>query len=79
MWENIYNDIQNEQISSAAQKLRHGSEDFFRSVSGSLEVPVVFKEDYQWELGQLQFPAMNRLRDLLKILNNQQSLGEERI
>lgn len=39
---------------------------FFRSVCSALEVRVIFKEDYKWELGELQLPAMECYKDLLK-------------
>lgn len=66
MWSKINDALEKNDISEAAAKLRHGSEDFFRSVCSALEVPVVFREDYRWELGELQLPAMERYRDFLK-------------
>lgn len=66
MWSRINNDLDQKDVSEAAAKLRYGSEDFFRTVCDALKVPVVFKEDYKWELGELQLPAMEHFKDLIK-------------
>jgi len=66
MWNRINEDLDRNDVPEAAAKLRHGSEDFFRTVCGMLEVPVVFKENYKWELGELQLPAMDRYKYLIK-------------
>lgn len=66
MWSRINKDLDQKDVSEAAAKLRYGSEDFFRAVCGSLKVPVVFKEDYKWELGELQLPAMEHFKNLIR-------------
>jgi len=66
IWDRINEDLKSNDVSEAAAKLRHGAEDFFRGVCSSLEVPVIFKEDYKWELGELQLPAMEHYREFIK-------------
>jgi len=80
MWVRIEEDLQRNDVPSAAQKLRRGSEDFFRAVSDALEAKITFKEDYQWELGDYLPAAMGRYKDLLKIAKaSAQSWGNKEL
>lgn len=80
MWNRIDEDLEKNEVSEAAAKLRHGSEDYLRSVCSALEVFVIFKEGYQWELGELQLPAMERYRDLIKrAIRSSDSWGQDAI
>lgn len=67
MWDRIEEDLQKNDVPSASQKLRRGSEDFFRSVSDNLEAKITFNEEHQWELGDYLPAAMSRYKDLLKM------------
>lgn len=66
MWDRIEKDLTNN-VPVAAQTLRRGSEDFFRSVSDALEAKITFKEEYDWELGDYLTAATSRYKDLLKM------------
>jgi hypothetical protein len=66
MWESIKKDLDNGDVSSAAQKLRRGCEGFFGHVCDSLHAEVRYKLDGRWELGDFLPAAMNRYRSLLK-------------
>jgi hypothetical protein len=65
IWTGVENDIQRGDIPSAAQKLRRGSEDYFRIVCDALAAKVVFKESMKWELGDTMPSAYSRLGELM--------------
>ncbi len=62
----IEKDIQENHIPDAAAKLRRFSEEFFAIVCNNLGVPVVFKLDGSWELGELILPAQKSYVELIK-------------
>ncbi len=66
MWERIKEDLQKNDVPSAAAKLRRGSEEFFCMVCDSLRAPVICKLNGQWELGDLLPAAMSQYRELQK-------------
>jgi len=66
LWDKIEKDLQNNDISSAAARLRHGLEQFFSLVCDSLSVYVKFNLNSKYELGDLLIPAMNHYSSLLK-------------
>jgi len=66
LWQRISADLKKDDISSAAQKLRRGSEQFFGLVCDALQAPVRYRLDSRWELGDLLPAAMSRYRSLLK-------------
>jgi hypothetical protein len=70
MWKRIEEDLQRNDVPSAAARLRRGSEQFFGMVCDALEAPVVFKLNGQWELGYLLPPAMGQYNKLLKQAKN---------
>ena len=53
-------------ISSAAGKLRRGSEEFFSTMCETLRVKTVHKINEQWELGELLPGAMHQYKQLIK-------------
>ena len=80
MWDRIEKDILGNEIPSAAQKLRRGSEKFFRAVCDALEAKITLKEDYQWELGDYLPAAMSRYKDLMKMAKvSEQSWGNNEL
>lgn len=66
IWDPIDNDLKRNDVPAAAAKLRRGSEEFFRWICNDLSVPVKFKDNGQYELGDLLPPAMNTYKKLLK-------------
>jgi len=66
LWDKIEKDLQNNDISSTAARLRHGLEQFFTLVCDSLQVFVKFNLNSKWELGDLLIPAIDCYRSLLK-------------
>jgi len=66
LWRRIKADLKKNEIPSAAQKLRRGSEQFFGLVCDALQAPVRYRLDGRWELGDLLPAAMSRYRSLLK-------------
>lgn len=66
IWDKIEDDLIRNDVSAAAAKLRHGSEEFFRLVCDSLQAPVKFKESGQYELGDLLPAALGSYNKLLK-------------
>ncbi len=66
IWEVIEDDLNRNDIPSAAAKLRRGSEEYFSQVCASLHAPVRFKFSGQYELGDLLNGAMSEYRSQLK-------------
>ena len=66
IWEVIENDLDRNDIPSAAAKLRRGSEEYFSQVCASLQAPVRFKFNGQYELGDLLSGAMSEYKSQLK-------------
>jgi len=66
MWNRIDEDLQKNDVSSAAAKLRRGSEGFFGMLCDSLKAPVTYKLTARWELGDFLPAAIGQYRRLLK-------------
>jgi recombinational DNA repair ATPase RecF len=66
LWKHIKDDLDREDVPSAAHKLRRGCEDFFGQVCDALQAPVKYKLDGRWELGDFLFAGMHQYRSLLK-------------
>ena len=78
LWEGIRKDLDNEDVPSAAQKLRRGSEGFLGLVCNSLQAKVRYKMDGRWELGDFLPAAMSRFGSLLKMARSTaQSWGDK--
>ncbi|MCX6827734.1 MAG: AAA family ATPase [candidate division Zixibacteria bacterium] len=65
IWDRIDEDLKENAVSSAAHKLRWGSEQFFQLVCDALRVPVVYTLDGKHELGEYLIPAMNYYKSLV--------------
>jgi hypothetical protein len=80
IWNKIEEDLMKNDVPIAAARLRRGSESFFRSVCSALMAPIIFREDYRWELGHFLFAAMDRYRNIIKLAKNAaQSWGNEEV
>ena len=66
MWDRIDQALNKEDVPSAAQLLRRGSEQFFSTVCDQLKAPVTYKLSGRWELGDYLPAADSRLKKLLK-------------
>jgi len=66
IWDPINNDLEDNDVDSAAARLRRGLEQFFGMVCNDLQAPVVFKLDGRYELGDFIRPAIGQHRKLLK-------------
>jgi energy-coupling factor transporter ATP-binding protein EcfA2 len=64
-WEKIKGDLERNDISSAAARLRRASEQYFGLVCDSLHAPVTFKLSGRWELGDFMPSAVGQYRRLL--------------
>ena len=78
MWERIEEDLQRNDVPSAAARLRRGSEQFFGMVCDNLQAKVTYKVNSLWELGDFLLAAMGQYHKLLKQAKNAaQSWGDE--
>jgi ABC-type lipoprotein export system ATPase subunit len=66
MWERIEEDLQRNDIPSAAARLRRGSEQFFGMVCDALQAQITYKLNGLWELGDFLPAAMSQYRKLLR-------------
>ncbi len=66
IWEEIDDDLERNDIPSAAAKLRRGSEEYFSQVCAALHAPVRFNLSGQYELGDLLSGAISEYRSELK-------------
>ncbi len=67
IWEKIEYDLQNNDISSAAARLRRGAEEFYGRVCHELQAPVPYKMTGTYDLGMFLSAAMGQYSDLLKV------------
>ena len=66
LWNKINEEVERNNISAAAPRLRRGLEQFFGITCDALKTPVIYKLNYEWELGDLLPASINRFRKLLK-------------
>ena len=66
MWEKIQADLDQDDVTGAAFKLRRGSEDFFESVCNALGARITYNSAMQWQLDDWLPAAMSQFKDLLK-------------
>jgi hypothetical protein len=66
IWERIEADLHRNDISSAAARLRRGSEGFFAAVCDGIQAPVIYKMHGRWELGDFLPAAIGQYRSLLR-------------
>ena len=78
IWERIEEDLQRNDVPSAAARLRRGSEQFFGMVCDALQAQVTYKLNGLWELGDFLPAAMRRYGQLLRQAKNAaQSWGDK--
>jgi hypothetical protein len=65
MWERIEEDLQKNEVPSAAARMRRGSEEFLSEVCDALEARVIYKLNGQHELGDFLPAAMGKYSELL--------------
>ena len=71
VWDKIERDLTEYDVGAASAKLRNWAEAFFRQVCHNFHVPVRFKIDRDWTLGDLINPACRELsKDSLKEAKN---------
>lgn len=66
LWKKIENDLENNDISGAAGKLRRASEERFSMVCDSLEAKVPYKSNFRWELSDLLNGSLAQYKNLVK-------------
>lgn len=66
LWNKIEEDFQNNDIPSAAARLRRASEEHFSMVCDSIAAKVPFKSNFRWELSELLNGALAQYKDLVK-------------
>lgn len=66
IWEQIDEDLRNNNVPGAAHKLRRGSEQFFQIVCHDLSASVAYDIDGRHELGDLINGAVGKYKSLLK-------------
>jgi tetratricopeptide (TPR) repeat protein len=66
VWEEIREDVENDDVQSAAGLLRHFLEYIFSEVCHRLRAPVEYRGDAQFQLGDLMPSAIPAFRKLLK-------------
>lgn len=66
IWDVIENNLRQNDVPAAAARLRRSSEEYFRAVCNALKAPVKFKDNGQYELGDLLPAALSTYKKLLK-------------
>jgi len=66
LWERIDEDLNNDDVSSAAHKLRRNAECFFEDVCDLFIAKVPYKGNHQWELEDFAASAISAYKDYLK-------------
>jgi hypothetical protein len=65
-WKEIKVDLHNNNIPSAAHRLRRGAEYFFEMACDSLCAPITYRGDYRWELADYLSGAVGAYKKYLK-------------
>lgn len=66
VWDKIEKDLEDNDVNAAAAKLRHWAESFFRTVCDSLQIPVRYRIDQLWTLGDFYDAGRGGTKSLLK-------------
>ena len=66
IWEPIERDLEKNDVSSAASRLRRGLEQFFGSACNDLCIPVTYKLNGRYDLGDFLLPAMKEYSLFIK-------------
>ena len=65
LWAKIQEDLDREEVSEAAFKLRRGSEDFFEGVCDALGAQLVYNSAMQWQLDDWMKGATSRYKEII--------------
>lgn len=65
LWEAIRSNLEQEDVSGAAFRLRRGSEEFFEGVCSALGAQVTYNSGMQWQLDDWLPAAMSQYKNLL--------------
>jgi recombinational DNA repair ATPase RecF len=66
LWQRIQTSMHDNHIPEAAAMLRRGAEEYYASVCDALEVPVVYRQNGRWELGDYVPAAMHCYKKLIQ-------------
>ena len=66
LWEKIQTNLDQEDVTGAAFRLRRGSEDFFEDVCNALGAQVTYNSGMQWQLDDWLPAAMDQYRNLVR-------------
>ncbi len=66
LWDRIKEDLQKDDLPSAAHKLRYNAECYFENVCDFLNAKVPYKGHHQWELGDFAPAAISAYKECLK-------------
>jgi recombinational DNA repair ATPase RecF len=66
LWQKIKEDLDKDDVPSAAQKLRRNAECFFEDICDLLNAKVPYKGTHQWELGDFASSAIAAYKDYIK-------------
>lgn len=65
LWQKIKEDLDKDDVPSAAHKLRRNAECFFEDICDLLNARVPYKGTHQWELGDFAFSAIAAYKDYI--------------
>lgn len=78
MWDKIQEDLNKDDVPSAAHKLRRNAECFFENVCDFLGASVPYKGNHQWELGDFAFSAISAYKGYLRrAKSNSQKMNQK--
>jgi len=78
LWDRIQEDLNKDDVPSAAHKLRRNAECFFENVCDFLGAEVPYKGDYRWELGDFASSAISAYKGYLKrAKSNSQKMNQK--
>lgn len=66
LWDKIKEDLEKDDVPSAAHKLRRNAECFFENICDFLSAKIDYKGSHQWELGDYAFAAISAYKQYLK-------------
>jgi len=66
LWQTIEEDLEKDDVPSAAHKLRRNAECFFEDICDLLNAKVPYKGTHQWELGDFALAAVSAYKDCMK-------------
>jgi len=65
LWDKIEEDLKNDDVPSAAQKLRRNAESFFENMCDLLESQIIYKGHHRWDLGDYADSAISAYKKYL--------------